>query len=368
MAESAPVAWQHLFVAGDASHPEALVKFQIVRRPGGVMLALPSDGTAAACALKFFDESLPAPPATKGALALAFKLKLPTALEKFSLPIEREEPFAAFLTKVARARRFPEFAIESIGDGGSADSYSMAVFNEKHEPAAIVKAAIIPEAKDLIGDEAYFLESVRAGTPGVPRLIGSLRDGRVEALAMEFVAGVPPGVEDEAGVERLLSSWVDTTREMPLCEMFPWQMLEAACDSQSPKAKWSEIRARKCHPVVFNGDFAPWTIRATAGGWVGLNWERGEMAGVPGWDWFHYIVQAALLGRSESAPSTAARVERMLGSEGFRRYSQKAAITGLERALLLAYLDYALNVLPSHDQGRLQELKTRLSETFPKAA
>jgi hypothetical protein len=369
MADTAPVAWHHLFVSGDASQPEALVKFQMVRRSGGVVLALPSDGSAAACALKFFDELLPSPPATKGALALAFKLKLPTGLEKFSMPIEREEPFAAFLTKAAGGRRFPEFAIES-SSGTSPGRYLILVFNEKHEPAAIVKAGVGQEAKDFIGDEAWFLESAPRGTPGVPRLSGALRDSRVEALAMEFVPGEPPTIDDEAGVARLLTAWIDTTRELPLCQIFPWQMLEAACESESPsKAMWPEIRDRKCHPVMFNGDFAPWMMRLTPGGWVGLNWERGETAGVPGWDWFHYIVQASCLARGESAAAAAMRVERLLGSAAFQGYARKSKIAGLERGLVVAYLDYATSVLRAVGSlTKLQEVKARLLEPSSKPA
>ena len=37
------------------------------------------------------------------------------------------------------------------------------------------------------------------------------------------------------------------------------------------------------------------TVRPQDGSWVVLDWERGEPEGLPGWDWFHYVVQTGVL-------------------------------------------------------------------------
>jgi hypothetical protein len=50
------------------------------------------------------------------------------------------------------------------------------------------------------------------------------------------------------------------------------------------------------HPS--HGDFAPWNIMATAGGWVLLDWEEARLASPAFTDPLHYLVHAhALLGR-----------------------------------------------------------------------
>jgi hypothetical protein len=315
MSDRGSAAWQDLFVAGDASHPEAVIQFQIAARSGRPLLVLPADGKLAACALEFFAGRSPGHHASQNFLALALRFRLPAGLQRFSLAIEREEPFAAFLTKSADGRHFPRFAIQAQDADAQQGHFVLLVFNQNGSPVAIIKAGLGRAAADLIEDEAFLLESLPTATPGAPRLRGVLRGTRVEALAIDYVPGGPAGADDEAGVERLLTAWIDTARVVPLREMFSWQMLEGGSDPQAPgRAGWSGLRDTTCHPVLFNGAFAPWNIRAGAAGWMTLDWERGELAGVPGWDWFHFVIQTAVFARAESLPAMTARVEALLDS------------------------------------------------------
>jgi len=53
--------------------------------------------------------------------------------------------------------------------------------------------------------------------------------------------------------------------------------------------------ARRCrsrvYPALTHGDFAPWNVKVSRRQWTVLDWERGELAGRAGWDWFHFVMQ-----------------------------------------------------------------------------
>ena len=121
------------------------------------------------------------------------------------------------------------------------------------------------------------------------------------------------------------------------------------------------------HPVIYHGDFAPWNIKVSHGSWHALDWERGELSGIPGWDWFHYVIQSAVLIKREPVDQLVARVERMLASQNFMRYADRAKITGTERMLLLAYLNYSVQILKQTEElPRVQSLLSSLSANWAK--
>ena len=88
-----------------------------------------------------------------------------------------------------------------------------------------------------------------------------------------------------------------------------------------------------------------------------LDWERGELAGIPGWDWFHYVIQSAILVGRLPTSALMQRVEGLLGSEAFQRYAERAGIRGCERELVLAYLLHVAEVIkPSEGLAPTREL------------
>lgn len=88
-----------------------------------------------------------------------------------------------------------------------------------------------------------------------------------------------------------------------------------------------------------------------------LDWERGELAGIPGWDWFHYVIQPAILVDRSPTTDLVQRIERVLSSEPFKAYSARAGIMGCERELVLAYLLHAVEVIkPSEGLAATRDL------------
>lgn len=49
-----------------------------------------------------------------------------------------------------------------------------------------------------------------------------------------------------------------------------------------------------------------------------LDWERGELAGIPAWDWFHFVLQPAILVAREDTAALVRRLEGLLASADFQ--------------------------------------------------
>ena len=360
-----PAAWQDLFIAGDQSSPKTTIKVRIIQRSGQPFLVLPAhDGLAAKALALYPAQTLPARLA-KFALALAFNLKLPLASTGLSLPINLEQPFAAFLTQTAGTRGFPRFAILTGNSRAEGRRFVILLFNENNQPIAAVKAGIGESAIRLIEQEVSFLTAVPGSIPGTPRLRSTFRSPLLHALALDYFPGQSPAPDDVAGVESLLSSWIDAVRMIPISKIPAWQRLAACVDPDS--TAWGQLKGIVCRPVIYHGDFAPWNIKVSRGSWQALDWERGELIGIPGWDWFHYVIQSAVLIKREPVDRLAARVERLLASDCFTRYAARAKIAGSERLLVLAYLNYGIQILKQTEGlSRVQSLLNNLSAIWQK--
>ena len=105
-------------------------------------------------------------------------------------------------------------------------------------------------------------------------------------------------------------------------------------------------------PVLFHGDFAPWNIRVSSsaknGEWIVLDWERGTLRGVPGWDWFNFVVQYNTWIRRLSPEATLSEIETVWESPGFRAYARRTGIETILKELTFVYLLYFLRYCNPH--------------------
>jgi hypothetical protein len=361
-----PAVWQDLFSAEDQSGHRTLIKVRIIQRLGQPFLVLPAHSHLASQALALYPAQTFKARLARYSLGLALSLKLPLAGPVVSLHINDEDPFATFLTQAVGGPPFPRFAILSGNPKAEGRRFIILLFNENSQPVAVIKAGIGESAIRLIEQEASFLASVSPDTPGTPRLRSAFRSGCLHALTLDFVPGRSPRPNEADRLESLLSSWIDSTRTVPIIELSAWQRLAGWLDAQSPT--WQQLKDAVCHPVIYHGDFTPWNVKVLHGSWQALDWERGELAGVPGWDWFHYVIQSAVLINREPVERLVIRVEHMLASESFARYAARAGITGVARLLVLAYLNYSVRILKQTEElPRIQALLERLSAIWIKA-
>src|SRR5262249_7185463 len=145
---------------------------------------------------------------------------------------------------------------------------------------------------------------------------------RVQALALDFFSGNSPAPVHESALPGLLGSWLHPNAQLPLSQRVEWQRLEQAAPADQLRSiAAGNLRQRVVRAAIQHGDFAPWNIKVSAAGtWTVLDWERGQMNGIPGWDWFHYLVQPAILVRHEPTPELVTKVESFLQTETFKDY------------------------------------------------
>jgi hypothetical protein len=358
--------WQGLFAESSSQAKAQQVELRLVRKRGRPLLLLPGQKSAAVTALSLYPAQSRKAQAAKTVLRWSLKSGLPFAGEKVSLPISPDDAFARVLASVAGVGegRVPLFAILAGNPASEGQRFLVLVFDERQRAVAVVKIGLSEAAQDLISREATFLNVVSGKARGLPKLLGRFDTPQWRALALDFYDGNSPRpVLDRAGLE-LLSSWADPSQKLPLSETATWARLQKAAGTNEV---WEEISAslqqRAIARTLQHGDFAPWNIKVSpAGTWTVLDWERGEEAGVPGWDWFHYVIQPAILVERLATANLVSQVDGLLLSEPFRGYAAKAGIAGCESELVLAYLLYVTEVIkPSEGLGEARDLRTALA-------
>ncbi|MGA2865996.1 MAG: hypothetical protein ABSF95_16100 [Verrucomicrobiota bacterium] len=358
--------WNELFGAGGG--PGAAVHLRLLRKQGQPFLALPAGGRAAAAALGLYPAQTGRARAARAVLRWLLLAGAAVGTESISLRVSPGDPFAEFLCSLAGAGRgaVPGFGILAGNPASPGQRFIVLVFDAHQRPVAVVKAGLSEPARGLVRKEQSFLEAV-AGKAGVPKLRGTFQSSRLEALALDYFAGQAPRPRDDWALPALLWPWVDGQRTVSLGEVPAWGRLEGAAGG-SPL--WpvvaGRLRARALHPALAHGDLAPWNIKLSPQGhWRVLDWERGEVTGIAGWDWFHYLIQRAILVERRPTRELAGRVEGLLNSEPFQRYAAHAGLRGCERELVLAYLLYSAEVIkPAEGLPQTRDLVSALGGTL----
>jgi hypothetical protein len=351
--------WNQLFSPG--GEEGATVVLRVLRKQGRPFLALPPRGRAAVAALSLYPAQTGRARAAKTLWRWLLRAGAGVGTQSVSLTISRADPFAEFLASLTGAGRsgVPGLAILAGNPGSPGWRFVVLVLDAYQRPVAVAKAGLSEPARALVRREQSFLEAV-AGKPGVPRLRGAFQSPRLEALALDYVAGDSPRPRHEGALPALLWPWVDARRTVTLSETPEWGRLAASAAGSS--AFWpalaGRLRARVLHPAIGHGDLAPWNIKISPQGrWTALDWERGQETGIAGWDWFHYVIQRAILVEHRPVRGLVQRVNELLDSQPFHRYAAHTGIAGFERELVLAYLLYSAEVIrPAEGLPRTREL------------
>ncbi|HSA11126.1 MAG TPA: phosphotransferase [Candidatus Paceibacterota bacterium] len=359
-------SWEDLFAAPENQGRAVQIELRLLRKGGQPFLVLPSPSRAAAATMDLYPAQTPRARAARAALRCLLTASVPFGIQKTSLTLSPSDPFVQFLASFAGqpAPAVPTLGILAGNPNSAGQRFLLLVFNASQRPVAVVKAGLSQHAKALVEQEASFLDAVPPNTAGVPRLRSRFESSRLRALALDFFPGHSPRPRQDAALPALLTSWMHPGRDIPVTSAPEWERLDQAAPAARLLAPLTKrLCGRKVHPAICHGDLAPWNIKVSPTGvWTALDWERGRLAGIPAWDWFHYVIQNSILVAHLSAPALVQRIEKLLGTDVFRHYAAQSGIIGCERELVLAYLLHTIEVIrPSEGLAAARELLRALS-------
>ena len=359
--------WEDLLVCEGAAGIR--IKARVLRKQGRPFLLLPLQSRAAIASLDLYPAQTPRARLAMSLWRRLLQASVPLGMQKVSFVVQRDDPFIRFLAAQSGTKTDGPPTLGALAGNPASDGqrFLLLVFDDAQKPVAVVKTGMTDRAKDLVAKEQSVLKKIGGKAKGVPRLRGEFRTERLCALAIDFVAGDSPQGYAETTVSSLLTSWVDSTQSVPLSQTQDWLRLAAAVQAGGAASNFvQQLRDRVVHPVLQHGDFAPWNIKVSpTGDWTVLDWERGELVGIPGWDWFHYLIQPAILVDALPTTELIQMIERLLASPAFKRYAALTSLTGSEQQLVLAYLHHAASVIkPSEGLLATRELLNALGSRW----
>lgn len=349
MSAPSSFSWTDLFSAKVPSN--VTLNLRVLNKGGEPFLILPDARRLAAKSLSLYPAQRGKAKFAKKMLGVALSAGVPLPFNRVTVQISTQDPFVRFLMQVVggKADAIPPFAILAGNPGAEGRRFLVLLFDEQGKPVFVAKAGISDTARRLIESESSFLQEVK-GRPGMPKMCGSFVSEHVKALALEYVEGESPTREDRQVIAKLMGGWLDLERTVCLNDVPAWKVLEKTIGAKAAEHLICQTGERadfRFHPTLFHGDFAPWNIKVLgrAGAWVVIDWERGEQVGFPAWDWFHYVIQSAILVERLDEGRAFRRVESLLADPIFRRYAGRAGINGKEKMLVSLYLAHLVHVI-----------------------
>lgn len=341
---------------------------RLVRKQRRPFLLLPFQSRAAAATLELYPAQTARARVARTLLRLALRCGLAAGTEKVQFIFRPASAFGQFISRQAdRGGEFPVIGVLAGNAATPGQRFLVLVFDKQLRPVAVVKAGTTGRAIELVHVESAFLSAAPAHTRGVPKLRGALNVPGLSALALDFFPGHSPQPQDSPGLLPLLSSWVDASRQVRVSELSDWTRLKSVAGASKELGYVATyLEGTRICPAICHGDFAPWNIKVSPrGDWTVLDWERGQLIGMPAWDWFHYWLQQAMLVERVPVSILVGRVESLLASDPSKEYFGLAGISGAERPLLLAYLHHCIEVIkPSEGLSATRDLLTALQSRW----
>jgi len=349
--------WIRLFADGSASSGFDVRDFLSLRRHGEDFLFLPTKRSLSLRGLHLYQ------PQTRTARLGLYAVRSCLAagftrfLKKVEAPIGRQSALRQFVTGLSGGEQLPEFAVMAGNPRTEGRRFVLLAFDARGHEALVVKAACEPAGRELIGHEIRFLEAHGGKVPHVPSLRGTLRASPVAAMALPYQPGRCPRPDDMATVGTVLDSWFLDNADMAFSSFPQWiRLMEKGCGL--PETFRSTLEAVRIKPVISHGDFTPWNLRGDNNGCLtALDWERGEAPGIPGWDWFHYVVQTSILVHREKPPEIYQRILRLLETPAFVAYARRAGFGSNALLIFASYLAFAAHATQSEGLEALLALK-----------
>jgi hypothetical protein len=364
MSDAMDCSWLSLFYGQSPSLTTEPRRFRLLLRHGDELLYLPENRQLALCGLQLYQPQSVKARWAMWAYQLWTALNLPSLSCEVTVSIDPAAPLARFFQSLAGGRRLPDFAVLPGNPHTKSRRFVFLLFDPENKKRCVVKAGFEATSRALIKQEASFLRKHGSTVRHMPSVLDDLTAGSVAAVAFPFFPGRSPAPDDMATVGIILDSWLQRSELLPLMGFAAYRRFVEVGGTYPPRLqqRLQDIRLR---PALYHGDFAPWNIRETSDyNTTVLDWERGEAAGIPGWDWFHYLVQTSILVRKEKPHVIYQRALQLFASPRFCSYARAAGFSGQELALLATYLGYAEQIGQTEELATLTQLKQDIYSMF----
>jgi len=347
MGQPDTVPFSGLFAVPQAQDPSVAVTLRILHKHGNPFLFLPPESRLAVQTLALFPAQTNWARWARSLLRASLHAHLPLPLEQVRYSVSLSDPFVQFLCRASGARpgEIPPVGVLAGNPAALGQRFMLLVFSPEGEPVTVVKAGVSSAAQLFIEREVAFLSSVpEKHRRWIPIPHATFRSESVRAIAFEFFPGDSPRGDIDEQLGDILGSWLSATSTVALGEIPAWQRLR---EHRVSHPFVEDLSRHAVVPAMTHGDFAPWNIKVSRDGrWTVLDWECGELTGVPGWDWFHYEIRSGILVDKCSTSVLQRRIDQLLSSPCFRKYATQARIQEICRPLVAAYLLYHVEITP----------------------
>jgi glycosyltransferase involved in cell wall biosynthesis len=305
-------------------------EFRLLRRHGHNLLAIPS-------ALRFSRDALALylPQTVKARAAKTlFKTLLHSPLASILPPQQvaiSQGPMTDFLCAMTNGE-LPEFAVLLGNPAEPGRRFVIGVFAKNGECRKVVKCAIDPTGRELIGYEREVLSHLHGRFPGVPEVLATSDAHGFSAIAMEFFPELGGAMTRSERID-LARSWIWSDQAVALSSLPAWQATAARVDRRGSDAI--------VRPVVFHGDFTPWNLRRQGNAWTVIDWEKAYSQGPPLWDLLHYEVQTAILVDRLGARAVLQRLEDLIVTPSTQAYLKECRAEEIVQLLVDGYFHHA---------------------------
>ncbi len=350
-----------LFAGPEPVHKPVVFYWRLVRRRGRPFLLLPANSQRAGNGLELYLAQRPLAKLCRSLIPVVLRTPAARVFEPVAITAEAEASWMRFLARQAglEGGTLATPAIKFGGVAGKTSRLILLLHDAGGHPIRVVKVGLDPAGRALTTREADLLSRLPAGVIGCTGITGRFSSEKVSAFATTYFSGA--SLDNDVGIETLFRCWLNEPPLVPLESLASWHELESMAHA-ADVSEWPWLRdalaGQRVRTTLFHGDFTPWNVRMANLEMIqAFDWERGHLHGIPGWDWFHFIVQTSILVKRHSRERIAAELDQLFQSPRFQNYAAEAGISHCFEPLLLAYLLHQrLVVQPEEGRQRTQRL------------
>ncbi len=331
-----------LFAGAKPCREPVNFSWRLIRRKKRPFLLLPEKSGKASDSFELYSAHRPLAKLWRSLIPLTLRTPAAKFYGRVAIPADAGSEFMRFLAQQSglAAGQLQTPAIKFGGVAGKTSRLVMLLCDAGGHPIRVIKVGLNPQGRAATEREADLLSSLPVNVIGCTGITGRFSSATVSAFATAFFSGA--SLDNDVGIEKLFHDWLDDTPPEPIKNLASWRELESVANGAG-LPQWPTLRAALANQTVrstiFHGDFTPWNVRMTNLENIrAFDWERGQLKGIPAWDWFHFIVQTSILVKRHSPERVAAELAQLIHSARFQKYASDAGISQIIEPLLLVYL------------------------------